>query len=141
MLFLFYGFSSYSTTLPSKWDKDLILSYTESSGMVGDYCSYKFSSDTLYYKEKKNQGKEISFKTKLTQDTLNNLLLVLKTNNADKIKLEKYDYILYDGGSFSLQLRYQTNYLLNISNSAYEGLKDNDRAAFQNIINHIKKMK
>lgn len=141
MLVLFYGFSSYTTTIPGTWNKDLVLDYNESSGMVGEHCSYKITSDTLYFKEKKNLQKETAVKIALSQSELNNLLLILRTNSADKIKLKKYGYILYDGGAFSLQMKLKNNYIFNISNSAYEGLKDADREAFQKIVTCIKKLK
>lgn len=141
MLLLFYGFSSYTTTIPGTWDKYLVLDYNESSGMVGEHRSYKITSDTLYFKEKKNQQKETAFKLALSQNDLSNLLLILRTNSADKIKLKKYGYILYDGGAFSLQMKYKNDYIFNISNSAYEGLKDADRAPFEKIVAAIKKLK
>ena len=142
LLFLISGsmlltlFLKSKSSIPKEWNSSLSLVYS----MQGRYYEfYNLKNDTLY-SEKGYGEKKVTSRVKIKKEQLDNLLLTLRNNEADKIKTEDVKYQKDDASSFTLYLKSDDYYLFNLSSSGSKWGKEirkRDYFRYNSIIEQI----
>lgn len=139
------GYSAWrrmGSVLPRKWQRELILKFRESHMKNGEFelRDYIIENNTITY-TRRSENLVVMIKcSKLKKKDLDLLLEVIHNNCASKIKMQKHGYVVYNGDSYSLTLMRKKHYLLNISNSAYEGLSPADQTRFDTLVSAIRSL-
>lgn len=124
------------SSIPKEWNSSLSLVYS----MQGRYYEfYNLKNDTLY-SEKGYGEKKVTGRVKIKKEQLDNLLLTLINNEADKIKTEDLKYQKDDEPSFTLYLKFNDYYLFNLSSSGSKWGKEirkRDHFRYNSIIEQI----
>lgn len=101
---------------------------------------YIIENNTITY-TKRNENLVGMIKCcKLKKKDLDWLLEVIHNNRVSKIRMQKYGYVVYNGDSYSFLLMRREQCLLNISNSACEGLSPTDQVRFDSLVLAIKSL-
>jgi hypothetical protein len=134
-IFLLLSFNR-TSSIPKEWDASLDLVYS-THGQYYEF--YNFKNDTLYT-EKGFGEKKVTSRVKIKKEQLENLLLTLRNNKADKIKTEDVKYQKHDAASFTLYLKSGDSYLFNLSSSGSKWGKEirkRDVSRYSSIVEQI----
>lgn len=130
------------SALPRKWHRELVLKFRESYVKNGQFImsDYVIENNTITYTRKYDNPVGLIKCYKLNKKDLNLLLEIMYKYRFSKIKMQKFGYVVYNGDSYSLVLMRKGHYLLNISNSAYEGLSPTDQNRFDTLVLAIRSL-
>lgn len=129
-----------ASVLPRKWHRELILKFRESYIVNGEFelRDYIIENNTITY-VKRNENLVGMIKcVNVKRSDLDLLLGIIHNNRVSKIKMRKHGYVVYNGDSYSFLLLRKEQCLLNISNSACEGLSPSDQTRFDALVSAIK---
>lgn len=137
---MFYTCNGSFSKIPIVWQNDLKLTYHFSGGHSMDFQKIEIDRKTLRYHKKYFDGTSYQESDKqfpIEEADLNDLLDVLRKNDADCIRMEKTEVLYYDAPSFTLRLEKGNEQLINLSNGAHYILPKTYYERYRNIINRI----
>ncbi len=111
------------SSLPLTRPADLMLNYHLDGGMNDYTVDIKILRDSCYY-YKRNEGKVMEKRIKLSSNDLDTLYISLKSNDFDKIEYTTQKDIIYDRGGISMTVSWSDK-KITVSNAQNSSIKDN----------------
>ena len=128
--------------IPDRWSSGMVLVYYDSDGHGNEFNRIAFYKDSMqvFLRITRMDGKpeEIRYKSRLPVAELDTLLLSLRKNNIDRIKMRTSDIAINDVVSFSLTLFKNHSTLIRLSSDLNTELHPDDQRKVMIFTSHLR---